>query len=413
MSPDRASANQARPRAAVTRIDGYQRNRPWLGLPLAVLYKFVDDQGNYLATIITYYGFVSLFPLLLLFVTIIGFLLRGNPALQRQLLDSALSQFPIVGQEIARSTHAITGSVLGVAVGVIGSLYGGIEVVQAAQNAFNRVWEVPRQDRPDPLRSRLRSFVLLPTMGAAVLLTTGMSGISTSLSSVLGAGARVGDILLSLALDIAVFLVAFHLLTGQRDRLVSDRPEVRSLRDSLPGAVLAGICWQVLQLAGTYIVTRRLHGAGAIAGTFGVVLGLLAWIYVQAVVTVLSAEINVVVKRRLWPRALLAIFSDTRELTSADKEAYTSYSRTERYKTFQRIEVEFRCGAGRETPAGDPDVAGHRQVRCACVPPRTLFLPVGQLGGPVICGRCRAAFASDGASRAEPPHSRRPGRPGP
>lgn len=364
MTGDEASSprTDAQRGSRSARLDSYQRAHTWLGMPLAVLYKFLDDQGTYLAAIITYYGFMSLFPLLLLFVTIIGFLLRGNATLQHDLLNSALGQFPIVGSEIGRSTHAITGSATGVAVGVLVSLYGGLGVVQAAQNAFNRVWAVPRQDRPDPVHSRLRSLVLLPTLGVAVLASTGLSGFATTLAPFLGAGARAAEILLSALLDVAVFLVAFHLLTGERDRLVSRHPEALSLRDSVPGAVAAGICWQILQLVGTYVVTHKLHGAGAVAGTFGVVLGLLAFIYFGAAITVLCAEINVVLKRRLWPRALMAPLSDTRQLTSADKGAYTSYSRTERYKTFQDIEVDFRTDTGSDRSAGEADDAGTSRV---------------------------------------------------
>lgn len=316
----------------INRLDAYQRHHRWIGLPLAVVYKFFDDQGNYLAAIITYYGFLSLFPLLLLFVTILGFLLRGQPQLQGQLLHSALGQFPIIGNQLQRSTHSLTGSIAGLVVGLLGALYGGLGVVQAAQNAFNRCYAVPRQERPDPLHSRARSLVLLPLLGLAVGFTTVLSGFTTSAASVLGEGAKVGGTLLSVLLDIVIFAASFRLLTARR----------LSLRDVAAGAVVAGVIWQVLQSVGTLVINTKLKGASATAGTFGVVLGLLAWIYIEAIVTVLCVEINVVVSRRLWPRALLALVSDTEDLTAGDKEAYRSYPRSERFKSFQEITVRFR-----------------------------------------------------------------------
>lgn len=316
---------------AVGRLDRYQRRHRWLGFPLAVIYKFFDDQGNYLAALIAYYGFLSLFPLMLLLVTVLGFLLRGHPGLRSDLLHSALVRFPIIGGQIQRSTHALTGSGLGLIVGIVGTIYGGLGVIQATQNAFNRSWAVPRQDRPDPIHSRMRSLMLLPVLGVALLVTTGLSGFDTTASAVVGPWGRVAAAVLSVVGNIALFIVIFRILTA-RDL---------TAREVAPGAVVAGLLWEVLQLVGTYVVAHDLRGASAEAGLFGVVLGLMAWIYVQAVMTVLCAEVNVVLDRGLWPRALMALFSDTDALTEADKEAYESYSRSERYKSFQDIEVAF------------------------------------------------------------------------
>ena len=116
--------NQDDGEPAVEAIDAYQRRHRWLGFPLAVVYKFGDDQGPYLAALITYYGFLSLFPLLLLLVTILGFVLQGDPHLQDELLDSALAQFPVIGSQLRENVHSLTGSGTGLAVGIVGTLYG-------------------------------------------------------------------------------------------------------------------------------------------------------------------------------------------------------------------------------------------------------------------------------------------------
>jgi YihY family inner membrane protein len=315
-------------------VDAYQRAHRWLGFPLAVIYKFVDDQGPYLAALIAYYGFLSLFPLLLLLVTILGFVLAGDPHLQAQVLDSVLVQFPIIGSQLRENVHSLKGSGVGLAVGILGTLYGCLGVAGATQNAFNRAWAVPRNRRPNPLTSRLRSLLLLPVLGAGVLVTTALAGLTT------GAGAygadlattlRVAAILLAVATNIALFMLGFRVLTAT---------EVPA-RDLRIGAVVAGIGWQVVQLIGTYFVAHALRGAGEAYGVFGLVLGLIAWLYLLAFVTVFAVEISVVAGRRLWPRALLTPFTDRVRLTAADERAYTSYATSEGHKGFEVVEVGF------------------------------------------------------------------------
>ncbi len=325
----------------VDAIDAYQRGHRWLGFPLAVVYKFFEDQGNYLAAIVTYYGFLSLFPLLYLFAIIIGVVLQGHPQLQSSLVHSAVAQFPIIGNDLVRNTDSARRSGVDLAFGIVVALYGGLGVIQAGQNAFNRAWGIPRQDRPDPIHARERSLVLLPVLGFGVLLTTALSWLTTSTAAYLGAGARVGGTALSVLLNVAIFVTAFRLLTARR----------LSTRDVIVGAIIAGVSWQALQSVGTYYLRHALRGATATAGTFGVVIGLLAWIYLEAVITVLCVEVNVVLHRRLWPRALLSLVSDTDKLSTADRAAYTSYSHIERYKTHQDITVRFL--SRRDPPAAN------------------------------------------------------------
>lgn len=153
--------------SAISRVDAYQRRHHWIGLPLAVVYKFFDDQGNYLTAQITYYGFVSLFPLLLLLVTILGYALQASHQLQQQVLHSALAQFPVIGDQIASNIQSLHGSVAGLIVGALGTVYGGLGIAQATQNALNKVWGVPRNSRPNPVKARLRSLLLLVIGGVA------------------------------------------------------------------------------------------------------------------------------------------------------------------------------------------------------------------------------------------------------
>jgi len=339
------------PSRVLAAVDAYQREHRWLGFPIAVVYKFADDQGQYLAALITYYGLLSLFPLLLLLVTVLGFVLEGNPHLQAGVLDSALVQFPVIGSQLRGNVSSLTGSGVGLAIGIVGTLYGCLGVAGAMQNAFNRAWAVPRNRRPNPLRARARSLLLLPVLGVGVLVTTGLAGVTTG-AHAYGAdvGARVGvaAILLAMLTNIGVFMLAFRVLTA------TEVP-TRGLR---AGAIAAGVGWQVVQILGTLFVTHALRGTEEAYGVFGLVLGLIAWIYLLALVTVLATEISVVAAKRLWPRALLTPFTDRVRLTSADERAYTGYADSERHKGFEVVDVAF--GPPQDSPVQDREEPGRR-----------------------------------------------------
>ena len=318
----------------ISRLDGYQRRHRWLGIPLAVVYKFFEDQGTYQAALLTYYGFVSLFPLLLLLNTGLGYALHGNAHLQQQVLNSALGQFPIIGNQIGENIHSFHGNTLAVIVGVIGSLYGALGIAQATQNTLNRIWAVPRYRRPNPLKGRLRSLRLLTLLAAGVILTTALAALSAT-SHVFGIdiswAARVGAVALSVALNATLLLLTFQVLTARTLRRAQLWPE------ALAGAVV----WQALLAASTYSVSHTLRGATPTYGMFAIVLGLLTWLYLGATTFILCAQSATVRARRLWPRNLLAPFTDDLTLTGADKRAYTSYATTESFKTFEDVRVRF------------------------------------------------------------------------
>jgi uncharacterized BrkB/YihY/UPF0761 family membrane protein len=233
--------------------------------------------------------------------------------------------------------------VLGLVVGILGSLYGGLGVAQACQNAMNKVWAVPRNARPSPIKARGISLLLLLLLGSGVVATTVLSALTTSASaygSNLGVGARIVSTLLSIAVNAVLFVVAFQLMTAEQITI----GEVRN------GALAAAVCWQLLQVVGTYYVGHELKGASATYGVFGLVLGLLAWIYLGALVIVICAEYSVVRARKLWPRSLLTPFTDNVKLTEGDRRAYSSYPLTEKHKGFETVEVDFHEPGGPERP---------------------------------------------------------------
>jgi YihY family inner membrane protein len=314
-------------------MDQAQRRFPPVAFPLGVIYKFFDDQGNYLAAIVTYYAFIAIFPLMLLGSSILGFFLEGNPHLQHELLNSALSQFPIIGDQLGRP-ESIQGSTGGVVIGSIAALYGAMGLGQAIQNTLNTAWSVPRNSRPNPILLRLRSLLLLATAGVAVLALSVVStlGANTQVfGDSLNTTLRWGITILTVLVIGSVLTLLFRLATAR------DHP----LRSAAPGAFVLAVMWQVLQVGGAVYVTNVINEAQGMNKTFATVLGLIAFIYLTAVIGVLGIEVNVVLVRRLWPRALLTPFTDAVDLTDADRRAYASYALMNRHKGFETVAVTF------------------------------------------------------------------------
>ena len=216
--------------ALVDRLDRLQRRHPAAGFPIAVVYKYVDDTGPFLSALITYYAFVSLFPLLLLSSTILGAVLDGNPELQERLIDSALSQLPVVGEQLGEP-QGLSGGTWGVVIGILGALYGALGVAQAVQHAMNTAWTVPRNNRPNPFLARGRSLLLLATAGLTVVGTTALSTISAGMAGSFGGATRALVLVGSVMINAAIFVFAFRLATTRR----------LTVRDVLPGALLAAV----------------------------------------------------------------------------------------------------------------------------------------------------------------------------
>lgn len=275
------------------RLDDVARRRPAIGFPVAVVKKFGEDRAGQLAALIAYYGFFSLFPLMLVFVTVLGFVLRGHAELQARILGSALGQFPIIGDQIRENVGSLSGSALALAVGLAGALWAGLAGVKAAQRAMDTVWNVPMKDRPRFAKATLRAVAMLGVLGGFSLVATALAGVSaggTDTSMPL----KVAGMFASAAVNVVVFVLAFKILTVAE----------LSWRDVLPGAVAAGIAWSVLQSTGSYYVGHQLKNASQTYGFFAVVIGLLSWLYLGAQTTLLCAEINVVRVRKLWPRSI-------------------------------------------------------------------------------------------------------------
>jgi YihY family inner membrane protein len=293
------AARQAGPAAqrAGTAADALQQRRRVLAFPVAVWKKFNDDRAGNLAALIAYYGFAAIFPLLLVLATVLNIVLKDNPSLQKDLTDSALAQYPVIGQQIKTQLGSIPGTGLPLIIGAVLLLLGARGVANAMQNALCEVWGIPRKSRPGFPMSQVWSLALLLTVAIGFIVTTFLSGLAGGAGHLLtGVGATVGAVLVSLVLNVGVFWLGFRLATARLVRW----------RDLLVGALIAAVIWQVLQVAGGYVVSHQLHRANELYGTFGVVLGLVAWLYLQAEATLWAAEVDVVLAKRLWPVSMLA-----------------------------------------------------------------------------------------------------------
>ncbi|HEX3735864.1 MAG TPA: YhjD/YihY/BrkB family envelope integrity protein [Solirubrobacterales bacterium] len=278
-------------KAPLRRFDRYQQRHRALAAAVGVFKKFGDDEGGSMVSLIAYRAFFSLFPLLLLMTTILGYLLADDPSLRERVVESTLSQFPVIGDQLKGGS--LSGSGVALAVGVVGSLLAGLGVVLETERSFDRVWGVPDDEQHGFLGSRLRAVGLLLILGGLAIASTIVSGLVAGGSDLFG---PVWGLLIATALNLVVFAAVFRLLTAS----------VVASRALVPGIVVATVGWELLQLVGGWYVSHEVRNATPVYGTFALVIGLLAWIHLGAFFTVLGAEANVVRERRLWPRSLLA-----------------------------------------------------------------------------------------------------------
>jgi membrane protein len=307
----------------VRRFDELQQRKRWLALPIAVVKKFGDDQAGNLAALIAYYAFFSLFPLLLVLTTILGFVLHGNTSAQLSVEHSALAQFPIIGQRI--QLHALSGSVPALVIGLVTSLLAGMGVTGAAQNAFDRVWAIPYKDRPNFIQQRLRGLGLLTFLGLMFLVSTAASGLVSGGFG--GIGDKIVGYAIALVVNFALYFAAFRLMT------VNAVPS----RDLRTGVIVAGIVWTILQSLGGYYIGHVLKNQSSVGGEFGLVIALLVWLHLGAQMTLYAAEVNVVVTRRLWPRSLFGPPE-----APADKRTLRALAKVEERSEEQQVDVKFK-----------------------------------------------------------------------
>jgi membrane protein len=305
-------------------VDAWQRRHAAIAFAVAVARKFADDRASMHAALIAHYAFLSLFPLLLALVSVLGLVLEDRPGLQEDVLDTALARIPVIGDQLEDDVRSLKGSGVGLALGLAGALWAGLGVTVALGRAFDQVWDVPRVGQPGALRARTRGMATLGVVGAALLAATVLSGLA------LGGGIgpvveKLVALATALALNALVFFAVFALLTGPP----------RDLRRLLPGVAVAAAGSLVLQSVGGWYVDRAVVDASAVYGSFALVIGLLSWFWLGSHLLLIAAEVNVVLDRALWPRSM----GET--LAPADRLALRSAAQAVRRDERQHITVRF------------------------------------------------------------------------
>jgi membrane protein len=322
--PARGSQIIGKSKRLLHNVDRLQQDHAPIAVAVATWKKFTDDQAGNLAGLIAYFAFASLFPLLLVGFTILNLVVGSDSTLHNQLVSSALSQYPVIGPQLKQHVHTPSETGFALVIGSVLTLFGARGVAVAMQNAMNSVWEIPQYRRPRFQWTLLRSLGLMAVIGPGIIATTTLSGYAGGVGHLGGGPARVAATAVSLLLNMGLFWLGFRLATSN---------EV-GWRDLLLSAILAAVAWQVLQVAGGYLVSHELRTTSAY-GVFGVVLGLLFWFYIQAQITLYVAELNVVRVRRLWPRSL-----NPPPLTDADLRCYQLYADAGQRRPEVEIEVQ-------------------------------------------------------------------------
>lgn len=299
----------------IGRIDKFQQQRKWLAIPFAIFKKGGDDKAGYQGALMTYYGFVSLFPILIIATLFIDLVSQRNPELHERLLQSVTDYFPAIGGDLQSSVHTSSGTGLGLILGLLVTIYGTRGIANAVRHAMDHVWLVPPPKRLKFPRGLLRSLTLIAGAGTGLLLAALLSSYATAFGHSFVWRALIS--MTSLFILFWTFCFVFRYATSSKHKL----------HDNFPGAIVAAVGLQVLQTFGGYLVTHQLKNLNGLDAQFAVVLALLFWLYLQAQVFIYAAEINTVRTLKLWPRSM-----NGKSLTEGDKRAFKLYIKRATYR---------------------------------------------------------------------------------
>jgi YihY family inner membrane protein len=246
-----------------------QQRCRWLGFPLAVMGKFREDNGGALTTVVAYSAFFALFPLLLVVVTVLGFLLGRDSGFQQRLLGSAVAEFPIIGDQV-RDISTAARQRRRPGDWVCAFAWGARGLTQVTQHAMAEIWNMPSRQRPGFWARQVRGLLLLVVFAVGLAATS----LLTWLGSYGGKAAAVAlaNLAAAAAVNVGLFLLVFRVLA----------PRQIPTRQLVAGALVAGVAWQALQAVGGYLVGHYLRHTSQVCGVFAIVLGLLFWLYLGA-----------------------------------------------------------------------------------------------------------------------------------
>jgi len=276
----------------IRKLNSFQQRHKPLAFSYAVIKKYGEDGAGYQAALLTYYSFLSLFPLLLLVVTLTDSLAGRHPELARTVIHGLTDYFPLLGNQLSLHIHGLHASGLALAAGILFILYGTRGVADAFRHGVQQIWEVPKSQRDGFPKAQLKSLVLIIIGGLGFLLAS----ITASLAAAAGHG--LGFRVLSTGVNLLILFWLFTFL------LNFTLPRHVSLKEARVGAAAAAIGLVALQILGGYVLTRELKNLDALYSYFALSLGLLFWIYLQAQVLYYAVEIAAVSSKKLWPRVL-------------------------------------------------------------------------------------------------------------
>lgn len=331
--------------SVLDKIDGAQKRHRRSSIAVATYKKYSDDKSSNLATMIAFWAFFGIFPLLLVLVTVLGWVLSGSD--KTKVLTHVAQLFPLLD---ANSVKGLSGSWWPLIVGLLTALWSGLGVVRTVQFAFDSVWEIPYHGRPGYLKQVLRSVWILTTLGLGLVLTTLLSGfiVTASTGVNLGAVGRIAGYVVAIAADVLLFVAAFKILTAR---------EI-TFRQVMPGAVFAGVVFFILQQLSAYIISSHLKNAQSTYGHFATVITILWWFYIQAQITLLGAQLNVVLEERLYPRSLIKA-----PQTEADRRSLQAYAAERSYQREEKVETRIEHEPAEKQAEREPaeEQAEHRR----------------------------------------------------
>ena len=352
---------------ALRAIDAGQRRFTPAAFVFGVVKKFGDDNGGVLVSSLAYSAFVSMFPLLLVLTTVVGLIAAVDASIKAAVLTAVSGQVPLLGHTLTGNVHELKrASVIGLIVGLVGLVWGATGLAQSGLFTMEQVWNLPGPARPGYVPRLGRAVLFLGLLGAGVIVTTGATSLDTYVFK--GFGLDFLAVGVAAAFNVGMYIGAFRVLT----------PKGVPTRNLIHGAITGGLLYTVLQEVGVYLLHHYLHSDSAY-GVFATVLGLLAYIYLAVEITVYSAEINAVLARRLWPRALVQP-----PLTEADRASMALQALQNQRRPEQHVEVTFHDRDGdAEGPVRAPqtpdEVAPPADGRQARVPRQWLDGARGRL----------------------------------
>lgn len=274
-------------------IDAWQRRHKYPAFLYAVIKKYSDDQAGYQAALVTYYGFLSLFPLLLVLTTVAGVIGHHYPEFGQELVRSVSTYFPVFGQALDDSVRSLGKNGPALIIGLLFALYGARGSADAFRNAVNHIWHIPVAKRSGFPRSLIRSIGIIIGGGGGFILAAVVAGWAASAGR--GWSSAVVSVVVNLVILYGVFMLIFRL----------SLPLGIARKKFRVSAVICTVGIALLQMVGAIILRSQAeHLNSTYSALFATTLGLLAWIYLQIQVVMYAAEIATVRDGRLWPRSL-------------------------------------------------------------------------------------------------------------